>query len=150
MRGIHNPFKSNKKLSFLKKEHVHIAKLQETHLSINEHSKLKRDWVRQVVSSSFTSKSKGVANFISKHLPLYNIETISDKSGRYRLPPVQSPISKRAKAISDTCSELGLVDAWRVLHPIDKKFTYYSTVHKTSSRIDFVLTPKTSQNNKVL
>ena len=76
---------------------------------------LKRYWVRQVVSSTFTSKSKGVAIFISKHLLLSDIETISGKSGRY------NTLSKRAKAISYTCSELGLVDAWRVLHPIDKK-----------------------------
>ena len=70
VRGIHNPIKRKKILSFLKKEHVHIAMLQGTHLSVNEHSKLKRDWVGQVVSSSFTSKSRGVAILISKHLPL--------------------------------------------------------------------------------
>lgn len=81
--GIHNPIKRKKILSFLKKEGAHIALLQETHLSANEHSKLKRDWVGQVFSSSFTSKSRGVAILINKHLPLSDVQTISDKSGRY-------------------------------------------------------------------
>ena len=60
VRGIHNPIKRKKILSFLKKEHVHIALLQETHLTPSEHLKFKRDWVGQVYSSSFTSKSRGV------------------------------------------------------------------------------------------
>lgn len=81
MRGIHKPIKRKKILSFLKKEHR--ALLQETHLSTNEHSKLKRDWVGQVFSSSFTSKSRGVAILVNKHLPLSDVKTVSDKSGRY-------------------------------------------------------------------
>lgn len=203
--GIHNPIKRKKILSFLKKEGAHIALLQETHLSANEHSKLKRDWVGQVFSSSFTSKSRGVAILINKHLPLSDVQTISDKSGRYVMlkghlhgqlvsllniyfPPVQSidfisqvmslfadwicdnsviagdfncyfssvmdkspsvqhPMPRRARAVSDTCSELDLVDTWRVLHPNDRAFTFYSGVHKTCSRIDFVLTPKAALNN---
>ena len=203
--GIHNPIKRKKILSFLKKERVHIALLQETHLSANEHSKLKRDWVGQVFSSSFTSKSRGVAILINKRLPLSDVQTISDKSGRYVMlkghlhgqlvsflnvyfPPVQSndfisqvmslfadwigensviagdfncyfssvmdksssvpnSMSRRARAVSDTCSELDLVDTWRVLHPNDKAFTFYSGVHKTCSRIDFFLTPKVALSN---
>lgn len=58
--GIHNPIKRKK--CFLKKEQVHIALLQETHLSADEHLKLKRDWVGQVFSSSFTSKSRVLAS----------------------------------------------------------------------------------------
>lgn len=70
-------------MSFLKRENVHVALLQETHLSPQEHLKLKRDWVSQVFSSSFTSKSRGVAVLIHKHLPLTVDQTICDKSGRY-------------------------------------------------------------------
>lgn len=32
--------------------------------------------------------------------------------------------------------ELGLIDVWRVLHPTDKQFTFYSASHVTYSRID--------------
>lgn len=81
--GVHNPIKRKKMLSFLKKEQVHVALLQETHLSNNEHLKLKCDWVGQVFNSSFTSKSRGAAILIKKHLPLTEVQTISDKSGRF-------------------------------------------------------------------
>lgn len=74
MGGIHNPIK--------KKEHVHEALLQETHPSSNEHLELKRDWVGQMFSSSFTSKSRGVAILTNKHLPLSDVRTVFDKSGR--------------------------------------------------------------------
>ena len=202
--GVHNPIKRKKILSSLKKEHVHIALLQETHPA-NEHLKLKRDWVGQVFSSSFTSKSRGVAILIHKHLPLSDVQTVSDKSGRYvmirgrlhgqlvsflniyfppvhsndfvsqvfslfadwinentvvagdfncyfssvmdKLPSVQNSMSRRARAIVNTCDELNLVDTWRGLHPNDKAFTFYSGVHKTSSRIDLVFTPKISLSN---
>uniref|UniRef100_A0AAQ6AKY8 Reverse transcriptase domain-containing protein n=1 Tax=Amphiprion ocellaris TaxID=80972 RepID=A0AAQ6AKY8_AMPOC len=205
--GIHSPIKRKKILNYLKKENIHVALLQETHLTSDEHLKLKRDWVGQVFYSSFTSRSRGVAILIHKHLPLTNTQSVCDKSGRYLLlkgtlhskpisflnvyfPPVQSldlitlafssfsdwicdntviagdfncyfsssmdkslatqvPTSKRAKALLDTCAELELVDTWRVLHPKDKEFTFFSGVHKTSSRIDFVFTPKVSLGNIV-
>lgn len=192
-------------MSFLKRENVHVALLQETHLSPQEHLKLKRDWVSQVFSSSFTSKSRGVAVLIHKHLPLTVDQTICDKSGRYvslkgtlggqavsflniyfppvqssdfiahsfssfsdwvcdnsviagdfncyfsttkdRSPPKQIQMSTRAKALLDTCNELDLVDTWRTLHPNDKEFTFFPGVHRTSSRIDLIFTPKRSLGN---
>ncbi len=35
--------------------------------------------------------------------------------------------------------KLNLIDSWRVLHPSDHDFSFYSSVHKTYSRIDFFL-----------
>lgn len=83
VKGIHNPVKRRKIRCFLKKEHVHIAFLQETHLSQAKHSKVTRDLVGQVFSSCFTSNSRGVTILVSKHLPLSEVTTISDKAGRY-------------------------------------------------------------------
>ncbi len=35
--------------------------------------------------------------------------------------------------------KFNLIDSWRVLHPSDHDFSFYSSVHKTYSRIDFFL-----------
>ncbi|CAH2284406.1 Hypothetical predicted protein [Pelobates cultripes] len=42
------------------------------------------------------------------------------------------------RSIRNGLRDAGLVDAWRVLHPCDTDFTYYSTVHKRYSRLDYV------------
>lgn len=60
VRGIHHPVKRNKILTSLKKEGVELALLQETHLEVGEHVKLKRDWVGETLFSSYTSNSRGV------------------------------------------------------------------------------------------
>uniref|UniRef100_A0AAQ6ACP2 Endonuclease/exonuclease/phosphatase domain-containing protein n=1 Tax=Amphiprion ocellaris TaxID=80972 RepID=A0AAQ6ACP2_AMPOC len=57
--------------------------IQESHLSNEEHQKLKRDWVGQIFYSSFTSRSRGVAILINKALPLTEVKVKSDKLGRY-------------------------------------------------------------------
>ncbi len=36
--------------------------------------------------------------------------------------------------------DFGLGDGWRLQHPTDKEYTYYSPVHHSYSRIDFFLT----------
>ncbi|CAH2295741.1 Hypothetical predicted protein, partial [Pelobates cultripes] len=42
------------------------------------------------------------------------------------------------RSIRNGLRDAGLVDAWRALHPCDTDFTYYSTVHKRYSRLDYV------------
>uniref|UniRef100_A0A3P9I7X4 exodeoxyribonuclease III n=1 Tax=Oryzias latipes TaxID=8090 RepID=A0A3P9I7X4_ORYLA len=64
---------------------VHIALLQETHLTNLEHLKLKRVWVSQIYYSSFNSKSRGVAKLIHKNLALMVDKVIQDADGRYVL-----------------------------------------------------------------
>lgn len=34
---------------------------------------------------------------------------------------------------------LGLTDAWRCVNPVSRKYTFYSEVHNTYSRIDYLL-----------
>lgn len=83
IHGIQSPVKQKKVLNFLKREKVQIAFIQETHLSNEEHQRLKRDWVGKIFYSSFTSRSRGVAILIHKALPLTEVKVKSDKLGRY-------------------------------------------------------------------
>lgn len=54
VRGIHNPIKRKKILTYIRKEKIGIALLQETHFDKEEHLKLKQGGYNQVYSSSFS------------------------------------------------------------------------------------------------
>ncbi len=53
--------------------------------------------------------------------------------------PRRTITSKSAGVLSNYMQKLNLIDSWRVLHPSDHDFSFYSSVHKTYSRIDFFL-----------
>lgn len=55
-------------LTYLKRQNVDIALIQESHLTDAEHLKLHRDWVGNVIYSSYSSKARGVALLMNKHL----------------------------------------------------------------------------------
>lgn len=65
--------KHEKVQSWLKKEKVQVAFLQETYLNDIEHAKSQWDGVRQVFFSSFKSNSRGVAILIHKYF-LFKLE----------------------------------------------------------------------------
>lgn len=46
-------------------------------------------------------------------------------------------------ALQRACKSLGLVDIWRILNPSGRDYTFFSSVHKLYSRIDFFLISKT-------
>lgn len=69
--------------SYLKRVNTDIAFIQETHLTDQEHRKLKREWVGQVYYSPFSSSGRGVALLIHKKLQFNLINTHSDNTGRY-------------------------------------------------------------------
>lgn len=83
IKGVHNPVKRRKILTFLKRDNIDIALLQETHLNDQEHLKLQRGGFVQVFFSSFTSRSRGVAILVKKNLQFSVLDCVNDKSGRY-------------------------------------------------------------------
>uniref|UniRef100_A0A3B3YI25 Reverse transcriptase domain-containing protein n=1 Tax=Poecilia mexicana TaxID=48701 RepID=A0A3B3YI25_9TELE len=83
VNGINTPIKQRKVLNYLKREQIHIALLQETHLDSIEHLKLAQGGFGQVFFSSFSSRSRGTAILISRHLPFKPTDCIKDEGGRY-------------------------------------------------------------------
>ncbi len=199
VRGLGHPIKRKRVLTFLKKEKIDIAFLQETHLSNEEHKKLKRDWVGQVYFYSFTSNKRGTALLIHKKLPFIFKEQYTDCEGRHILirgmlygqeptllnvnaPNEDSPkfmmdmitlfnqyntnfgkiardfnccmdsnLDKSSATVSNpnasmalrlASMDVGLVDVWREFNPTRKDYNFYSTRHKSYSRLDLFFFPQ--------
>uniref|UniRef100_A0A3B3SRR6 exodeoxyribonuclease III n=1 Tax=Paramormyrops kingsleyae TaxID=1676925 RepID=A0A3B3SRR6_9TELE len=66
VRGIIDPIKRGKILSYLKRINTDIAFIQETYLTDQEHKRFRREWVGQVFYSSFSSSGRGIALLIQK------------------------------------------------------------------------------------
>lgn len=60
-----------------------IIYLQETHLKVTDHFRLRRRWVGQVFHSTFQSKARGAAILIHKSVPFVSSKVIADPNGRY-------------------------------------------------------------------
>ena len=83
--GLQKPSKRAVVLSFLKKEDVSIAILQETHLEDKDNTKLQRSWVGQVFATSYSSFSRSVAILIRKELAfrVRVLDCVKDSLGQY-------------------------------------------------------------------
>ena len=57
------------------------------------------------------------------------------------------PLSAAAKVVREGMHDLGLVDVWRVLNPLEREYSFYSVVHNSHSRLDLFLTSKTLLHN---
>ena len=66
VRGLGGPIKRSRVFSHLKSLNTDIAFLQETHLCVNDHARLRKPWVGQVFHSNFNSKARGTAIIIHK------------------------------------------------------------------------------------
>uniref|UniRef100_A0AAR2JS99 exodeoxyribonuclease III n=1 Tax=Pygocentrus nattereri TaxID=42514 RepID=A0AAR2JS99_PYGNA len=71
-----------KVMSFLKSRNYDVIFLQETHLSDKECKRLCRDWVGNVLSCEGSTKSRGVAILINKHLQFTITKEFKDRKGR--------------------------------------------------------------------
>ena len=53
-------------------------------------------------------------------------------------------INKETQASNDTLNKMDLIDICRTFHPETTEYTFFSSVHKTFSRIDHILGHKSS------
>ena len=53
-------------------------------------------------------------------------------------------ISKETQVLNDTMDQLDLIDIYRTFHPKTMNFTFFSSAHGTFSRIDHILSCKSS------
>jgi len=53
-------------------------------------------------------------------------------------------ISKETQTLNDTKDQLDLLDIYRTFHPKTMNFTFFSSAHRTFSRIDHILGQKSS------
>ena len=53
-------------------------------------------------------------------------------------------ISKETQTLNDTLDQLDLIDIYRAFHPQTMNFTFFSSAHRTFSRIDHILDRKSS------
>ena len=53
-------------------------------------------------------------------------------------------INKETQTLNDTIDQLGLIDIYRTFHPKTMNFTFFSSTHRTFSRIDHILGHKSN------
>lgn len=83
VRGLGGQIKRSRVFSHLKTLSSDIMFLQETHLRMGDHIRLRKQWIGQVYHSSFNSKSRGTAILIHKRVMFLAKQVISDPEGRF-------------------------------------------------------------------
>ena len=53
-------------------------------------------------------------------------------------------IKKQTQGLKDTLEQIGLIDIYRTFHPKTTEYTFFSSVHGTFSRIDYIVGYKSS------
>ena len=53
-------------------------------------------------------------------------------------------INKETEALNDTVDQIDLIDIYRTFHPKTAEYTFFSSAHRTFSRIDDILGHKSS------
>ena len=53
-------------------------------------------------------------------------------------------INKETQALNDTLNKMDLIDIYRTFHPKTTEYTFFSSAHGTFSRIDHILSHKSS------
>ena len=53
-------------------------------------------------------------------------------------------INKETQTLNDTIDQLNLIDIYKTFYPKTMNFTFFSSTHRTFSRIDYILGHKSS------
>ena len=56
-------------------------------------------------------------------------------------------INKETQTLNDTIDQIDLIDIYRTFHPKTADYTFFSSAHRTFSRIDHILCHKSSLSN---
>lgn len=83
VRGLNSPNKRQRVWKYLLDHKIHIAALQETHLTKSDAHRLKHKAFRSIYNSSHTTKHNGVTLLFHKDVPFQMQDAKADKSGRY-------------------------------------------------------------------
>ena len=90
-------------------------------------------YVRQMLTSIKGQINNNTIIVGSFNIPL----TPTDRSTKQK-------INKETQILNDTMDQLDLIDIYRTFHPKTMNFTFFSSAHRTFSRIDHILGHKSS------
>lgn len=82
-KGLNQPIKRSKVLHHLQHMGAQIIFLQETHLKVADHFRLRKGWLGQLYHSTFQGKARGAAILIHKSVPFISSKIVADPNGRY-------------------------------------------------------------------
>ncbi len=83
VRGLEGPIKCSRVFSHLKNLNSDIVFLQETHLRIEDHIRLRKPWIGQVFHSNFNSIARGTAVVMPKQINFSPSQIFADPEGRH-------------------------------------------------------------------
>lgn len=195
--GLNAPHKRASVLALLKRRNIDLALLSETHLLKADTQRLSNRFYHVIASSSFNSKTRGVAIVAKRNLGIKVLDVWADSGGRISIAKVEysnrkialvsayapnsfdaafynelttvmleltdyafivgadfnavwDPVLDRSKATENAdqkqatsalqawSNDTGVTDLWRLINPSLKDFSFFSSRHKTFSRIDYL------------
>ena len=94
-------------------------------------------WAPQYIRQMITSMKEEI---ISKIIIVGSFNTLLTPMDR----STEQKLSKKTQALNDTMNHLDLIYIYRTFHPKTMDFTFFSSAHRTFSRIDQILDHKSS------
>ena len=114
-----------------------------------------------MVKGSIQEEDRTVVNIYAPNIgaPQYIRQTLTDIKGEidsntitvgdftphsHQWTDHQNKINKETQVLNDTLDEMDLIDIFRTFHPNAEAYTFFSSAHRTFSRIDHILGHKSN------